>query len=1018
MSDDNRIQGRPRIPQGRQQAPAIQVQAQQLQHMAAMPAPDADLTGLLRGLSELNPALQKYEETQWNISQQEQDLKNREGAEKGPAFAQGVESPREALTGAPIPGLENVPEAVNPAFHRGMMDALAQRQAIQNKTDALTAYAEQKDAPDFNLDAFIRDRRASSMAGLKDPRVQTIIGQHASEWEAQVRQDHAHVLQTRREEVRTSTLMALTGDAFTANMDANAMGVASDNIQARGKELGFTSKEVAQYTFMQLSHLSQKAGGAPEVFDVFDRKDAEGFTLLERNPQLAASVDAARHQATQLRDKAIMQGAEEANAKVLARYESDIDAAPESVTMDRLLGDLSKYGAFQSPGQVASYWGRAQDAMRRKQATGLAMADADAQRLWIHDPKMQGQVLDQKAAPLVRALAEATSAGKPEAVAEVGSKIMQLHSRTGATVPVDQLQRYTKTLVTNLQNPEGASPQFQAAAALFRSMSGNTQYRDMYFDEKTTPILDTYNHAIAGGSDAKSAYQAAYQNSTPQAADFKASPEFQKLIDRDVKKYVEGSSWLPTWLGGRGRPGDNGAVPAWIPFMFGGKGLPGDNRALSMDAVSEIKKFRGQFPFATEGQLEMHLRSWSEKNWVLDTTTNSAVKVPPGLGGPAAREALSAYSKAKAEQLNLGGRSDAKWSVQYLPQGSEGIYSVVAFNGSSTQSVGTVNLQDLLATERAKKVLSPEELAQLAGVRQALQRGEQPLVPEALLAKAELTKAFTETEGTALRDASQRQFVERLRSHPVFSFGAPSFSNLQFIPGKEGKVDNQLTARVASEFLGNGAILGGGAGSTKFLQSRTTTGLAAALTTMGEGVMLTAYDDPAKGAGKNIGMGYNLEANKATVDADLKAAGVDPSLVQAVKEGRASLTPDQAKRLLLVALPRYESQVREVANGTSSGLWDRMTVSQRAAMIDVAYQVGSTDKFKKAWAALAKGDEATFREEAKVTYVDRQGTRKEDTRRNNLRAAMLAGQSVWDQTVQKFGSLPSTKLQAISILNK
>lgn len=62
------------------------------------------------------------------------------------------------------------------------------------------------------------------------------------------------------------------------------------------------------------------------------------------------------------------------------------------------------------------------------------------------------------------------------------------------------------------------------------------------------------------------------------------------------------------------------------------------------------------------------------------------------------------------------------------------------------------------------------------------------------------------------------------------------------------------------------------------------------LTTMGEGVMLNVYDDPAQGAGKNIGMGYNLEANKATVDADLKAAGVDPSLVQAVKEGRASLS--------------------------------------------------------------------------------------------------------------------------------
>lgn len=981
----NPTPGRPQVPNQAQQAPSqLQVQARPQQHLAALPDDSFDINQLISGLSVFNSSLKQYQAGEQQIAQHEMEQAKKPGA----AFGQSVEDPREALTGAPI----QAPQGSSPAYTTGFRDAayeaLAQRAAITNKADALRAYDEQKSQPEFNVDAFLRSQRSTALAGVTDSRAQAIIGQHANEWEALIRGDQARALQVRRDEARVSLLTKLSGDVLTANLDAEGMSFASDVLQARGKELGFTPKEVAQYTFMQIAHLSQKAGGAPELFDVFDRKDAEGLSLIDRDPQLAAHVDAARRQATAARDKAIMSGAEQANAKVLAQYETDIDTAPEKVTMDRLLGDLSKYGAFQSPGQVASYWGRAQDALRKKQAASSAMADADGGRLWLYDPKIQGEVLDQKAGPLVRALAEATSAGKPDVVAQVGAQLMQLHSRTGATVPVDQLQRYTKTLVTNLQNPEGASPQFQAAAALYRSMSGNPQYRDLYFDEKTSNILDTYNHSVAGGSDPKSAYQAAYQNTSKEAGDFKVSPEFQKLIDKDVKKYVEGSSWVPTWLGGNGRPNEN--------------------KALSSDTVAEIKNYRAQFPFASDDQLEGHLKSWAEKNWVLDTTTNTPVKVPPGLGGPAAREALSAYSKAQSDTLRLSSRSDAAWSVQYMPQGNEGVYSVVAFNGSSMQALGTVDLAKLMADERSKKVLTPAEQTQLGTVRSALQRGETPMLDPQLLAKAEATKAFSSEEMAALKQGAQRQFLERLRTHPVFSFGQPTFNDLQFIPGKEGKIDNQLTAKVAASFLGTGPLLGGavGAGNTHLAR-------AAALTTMGEGVMLNTYDDPAKGAGKNIGMGYNLDANKGNVDADLKAAGVDPSLIPAVKEGRASLTPDQAKRLLLVALPRYEKQVQEVANGTSPGLWERMTVSQRAAMIDVAYQVGSTDKFKKAWQALSKGDEATFKEEVKVTYVDRNGVRKEDTRRNNLRAAMLAGQSVWDQTVQKFGSLPSTKLQAL-----
>jgi hypothetical protein len=87
-------------------------------------------------------------------------------------------------------------------------------------------------------------------------------------------------------------------------------------------------------------------------------------------------------------------------------------------------------------------------------------------------------------------------------------------------------------------------------------------------------------------------------------------------------------------------------------------------------------------------------------------------------------------------------------------------------------------------------------------------------------------------------------------------------------------------------------------------------------------------------------------------------------------------------------------------------------------MTDVAYQVGSVEKFKSAWASLAKGDMAKFKEEIKVTYVDKSGTRKEDTRRNNLRSALLSGKPLWHSVIQQTGNLPSDKLEALALNSK
>jgi GH24 family phage-related lysozyme (muramidase) len=76
-----------------------------------------------------------------------------------------------------------------------------------------------------------------------------------------------------------------------------------------------------------------------------------------------------------------------------------------------------------------------------------------------------------------------------------------------------------------------------------------------------------------------------------------------------------------------------------------------------------------------------------------------------------------------------------------------------------------------------------------------------------------------------------------------------------------------------------------------------------------------------------------------------------------------------------------------------------VSAGQKAALADVAYQVGDVGQFKKAITALANKDLAGFQEALKVTYSDKNGNRQEDQRRNKLRNLAINGRSAWSQGI-------------------
>lgn len=225
------------------------------------------------------------------------------------------------------------------------------------------------------------------------------------------------------------------------------------------------------------------------------------------------------------------------------------------------------------------------------------------------------------------------------------------------------------------------------------------------------------------------------------------------------------------------------------------------------------------------------------------------------------------------------------------------------------------------------------------------------------------------------------------------------------------KDDNQLTASIANDLFSNAGLVGGavsGGGDN-------TLGIAGSLAAAREGIALRAYADPARGAGMNIGAGYNLNAHATTADADLKRAGVPEDRIADVRSGKAQLTSDQAKRLIQVSLMSYATQTKAAADQAAPGLWDRMVPAQRAVMIDLAYQTGNAAQFHNAWAALAKGDVDTFKKETHVHFTNDAGQQVIDTRGADLRASVLAGGAAWRARLQLLAGRPSNAIQSAAM---
>lgn len=971
--------------QDRPAASRINIGAQ----VAASQYSGAEMEGLVRGLASFNSNLNEY--TNYSIHKERQVNTELAASEAAAAAAKAdlTSQPIEEIAGQTPP--PNVPVAYGGIFKEALGRLLVDREAVRASQDWVASYNEASKNPDFDPEAFIKEQRARTLGGLTDPDLIGRMGGKVLALENQIRGEAEKRRIQKLEETATSGMLAAVEESIRPDMSPQELGAAMSSLGDAFSGLGRPRKETAAMVLGRLKWLSDKVGGNPALFDVFEQVDPKTKqSFLTLNPELAGAVLAAREHASQLSKRTLQESSMKDRLQTLATFEDRVMSAPESITLADITENMGPGKAFGDANAAASFYHRVKVEQGKRAADAGLAAAVDAGTLGFYDPADQKKALNARYGGGMQQMWAAAASGDTAAATEMAKVLLQAHGSSGASVTLDSVEKLIQAHTSNLPTGEPTAG-FKTAAALYQALSGAPAMREKYFKGDVETMMRTYAQATAGATDPDTgnAYQAALRSVSPESKArqeaFAKTEDFKKLV-KDAHKEVVGTGWFTSIK---------------------------NNTDVEVQAGAAIRDYMATTPGATKEGAKEFAKRWVANNYVIDETSGIAIKVPEGKADDLSKEAISAYTKQVSERFRLGDRNDGEWSVMLIPDGNNGTFrTVLARDGHPERTVDTVRIDALRDAQRASKFLSKDEAQLIRNLEDKARAGTlDPAEVEAgwnTVAKAKMLRGISPEAVRTIEQMQLKTVKANLDGIPRLDLGTPDMGGVNLNLKRGTTVDNKLTADIALK-LANSPVAAGGSPAA---------GLAASLIAVGEGVVLKATPDPNPKAGKNIGMGYNLNANAKTVRADLAKAGVSPDRIEGVIEGTYQLTPEQAMRLTMVTIPRYEKLARDVAEKTAPGLWSRMPQHQQAVMIDVAWQTGNPDQFRKAWAAAASGDNEAFQRETKVFYENAKGERVEDTRRGKLRAYMLNGSAQWNTAVQQYGGYPSKPMDLAALNQK
>lgn len=990
MPETIRTTGRPPLPR-QQGLPQDAVVAQSHDYLGGLPSADGELHGLLRGLASFDPALAGYTQDAQQKAHKDAQQAKADDLIKGRAAGQTADSPMSFLTGGGQVDQRDVPDATgSPEFVHGFQESAAHRAGMKIKLDAIHDWDSKRNDPAFDPASWMNELRQKSLAGMP-PRAQAIIGEHLTALDGQITGEYEKAQSARRDQANIENTQVIVRNAVgnTPHPDELPMAFlvakAQLGTQVAPKAIvdSFVTAVVAQ---------SDRMGGMPELLAGLTTPGKDGKSILDGHPEMANHVRVAEHQALEMRSKAIAAAALPINERTALLREHAIKSGDslEQYGAEWIISQTGPNGLYKTPSEVSAAYGQYYDAMLKKNALGDGLALAASGTLFRAEGGVANKVLDKIGAPGMARLVAAMQRGDQGAADAESLALVKLVSGTRTGAVWDQLKGLIDSHATTVPSDKGPDPAFLAMASLHKAMESSPLFTDKYFPDKIGKVFSAFNNA-SQGTDKLAAYKAAYQSIDPATIDAE-------------KKLTESPTWKAWEAEKRAKlVGGVGIVGKYIPFI-GSWFRPDEHRNVSSAMDGAARQFLLANPSATDKQVMDWGGKWVTRNFAYDKTTNQAVKVPEDIGGERASDAISSFTSDIYDAIK---KTHPDWVPTLTPQGTGGSYRVTLFNGMAQQALPDITLDNILKAHTSKTSALDSDRASFGAMQKALRAGQPlPEVDPKVIAKGAMLGILPEGAARGYHQRELDKLDAAIKGIPAMGLGDFHDAPILPVPKVGTTVDHRMTSQVVKEFMTPGEMQRGMVPLAR---------MTAALITAGEGVASKPYQDPRREAGTNIGMGYNLKANAATVDMDLAAAGVSPGDAAGVKAGTRALTVEQSKALLLAVVPRYTELAQKAADKALPGLWSKMTNQQRAVMTDIGYQTGNPAQFAKALQSLAKGDTAAWQQETKVFYRKTDGGPLiEDATRTGHRAAFLAGQGIFQARVGQLATIPSNALQALA----
>ncbi len=968
------ITGRPEVPvTGRQVSFQPQERPVDTYHA---PAQDPALMGLLDGLKAFNPALDHYVNLE---NQRDATQAFKAGTSAGQLSDSGLIDAQTGGIKVPPPAADSrVDPAFNDTFAQGYRNAVGLKIGNQVQTDILSTYQQNKNQDGFDPEKFLHEQVAQHTAGLTDPAIVDQVSKSVASTADSVRKDFAQVQFQRLKETAFGNFSAVSDGVLDPTKSLQQMwGGVQQTLEPMRSQMGMmTRPEMADMLLDKINNLSSQAGGRPELFDLFTQfKDPHtGLTLQQMNPKIQSEATRLQHRALEEQNQRIEQAQQ---TDFFKRTVADEEAASQGKQPDinDFVNRIGPLNQFKSASAALGEYRRLQGLADAAQQNVQAVQSVGTGTAWALDKKDAQAALDTVQQPDVGVLMQVASgkvAGDPSQLPQVQQAIKSIVDITGRSGRSDIANSKLKALIDGTVNavpPKDGTPssQFRLAAAMYSGLPD--QIKGLYFDEKASDLFRSYTKQREAGVSDDTAYETAYRAISPEAQKLAqkitSDPEWQKKVTSAVS-------------------GVTTSLIQHIPLigrLFGG--TPQNTERLSSWAQLELRDYYLRNPNATSDQAKDWIQQHVQSNFVYDPVNKIDVQVPPNRASEQTQEAMQNYlekaRKKYGDEVSPG-----------LVYSKDGQYTLMAFiNGNPVHGLGNVTFDQIMQETASTKLLSPDERAAMSALKQKLGNGtatSQDLIDNSeLLAKATNLNQINDVMRGQISKVRDGAFNGALSN--VFNFPTTPASFAGLYGSRLTGQGSKLQVKQAEDFLL----------SVNRLNPLESTSLAASLTAMGEGLVLKATPDPNPRAGLNIGYGYSLRANDATIGEDFRRAGIPTDRIDGIKAGTVQITPEQAARLLEVSLPRYEQRAKQAVDAARPGLWYMISAGQRAALTDVAYQVGDVGQFQKAIGALARKDISGFNDALKVTYLADDGTRREDQRRNNLRSLMINGISAWTQ---------------------